>query len=299
MAELDVRDSRFETLVSRDAELRVVHSEMGFTEGPVWVPEYPGEAGFLLWSDIPASRLLRWSHDSGVNVFRENTNNTNGNTLDREGRLISCEHSGRRVSRTESWGDIVPLVERYQGRRLNSPNDVAVKSDGTIWFTDPTYGLPRDDNGNRVGKELDANYVFRFDPRSGDLTPVVDDFEMPNGIAFSPDEGTLYVSDTGEPSHIRAFSVSADGTLSNGRVLTVVDPRGPDGFRVDTEGNIWTTAGDGIHVYDRDGTLLGKILCPEQPANCVFGGNDRKTLFITARTSLYAITTDATGAQKP
>ncbi len=295
MAELDVRDPRFERLVDAGAELRTLNSGMGFTEGPVYV----AEGGYLLWSDIPNNRLMRWSEADGASVFREGSNNTNGNTLDRQGRLVSCEHSGRRVSRTELSGEVVTLVDSYHGGKLNSPNDLAVQSDGTVWFTDPPYGLPLDGDRNRTGMEQDAHYVFRLNPDSGDLTAVADDFEMPNGIAFSPDERLLYVSDTGPSSHIRVFDVSPAGTLSNGRVFAVVDPRGPDGFRVDTEGNIWTSAGDGIHVFDPAGVLLGKILCPEQPSNCTFGGPEKRTLFITARTSLFAIDVNAAGAQAP
>jgi gluconolactonase len=258
-----------------------------------------------VFSDIPNERLLRYVPGSGVSTFRAPSNFANGNTRDRQGRLITCEHGTRRVTRTEVDGQITVLADRFEGKRLNSPNDVVVKSDGSIWFTDPTYGILSDYEGYRAEPELPTKNVFRLDPESGELTVVVDDFGQPNGLAFSPDESLLYVADSASshdetwPSHIRVFDV-VDGTrLANGRVFAVIDKGLPDGFRVDLAGNIWTSAGDGVHCFAPDGTLLGKILVPQTVANLTFGGPRRNRLFITATTSLYAVYLATTGAQRP
>ena len=218
---------------------------------------------------------------------------------------MSCEHGGRRVTRTEHDGSVTVLADRYEGKRLNSPNDVVVKSDGTVWFTDPPYGILTDYEGYKADSEIGANYVYRLDPASGALSVASDDFDKPNGLAFSPDESILYIADTGlshdpnGPHHIRAFSVAESGALSGGEVFAEITPGVADGFRLDTEGNIWTSAGDGIHCYTPDGTLLGKILIPEKVSNCTFGGPRRNRLFITATTSLYAIYVNARGVQTP
>ncbi len=203
------------------------------------------------------------------------------------------------MSRTEREGTVVTLVDSYQGKKLNSPNDLAVASDGAVWFTDPPYGILSNREGYQRESEIGANYVYRLDPDSGDLRVVGDDFDRPNGIAFAPDEKTVYISDTGGPRHIRALDVNEDRTLSNSRVFAVVDPPASDGLRLDTDGNVWTSAGDGVHVYTPDGSLLGKILVPERVANLCFGGAMKQTLFITATTSLYSIEVSATGAQTP
>jgi gluconolactonase len=250
-----------------------VRSGHKFTEGPLYMPE-----GHLLFSDIPAHRIYK---EYGT-VFREESGYSNGLTLDREGRLIAAEHK-RRVSRTEKDGTIVTLAEAYEGKKLNSPNDVIVRSDGTIFFTDPPYG------GNKV--ELDFNGVYKIAP-DGALSLLVKDFIKPNGLALSPDEKTLYVADT-EGSHLRAFDVAEDGSLSNGRVLCEVP--GPDGIKVDTQGNIWATAGDGVRVISPTGELLDTVVFPEKPANCCFGGVDGKTLYVTARTGVYKIRTTVEG----
>lgn len=276
-----VDQAEFDKVVASQAEVKKLAGGMRFVEGPQWVPS---DGGFLVFSDIPANQLKKWSETSGLSVFRDPSNNANGNTLDREGRLITCEHGARRVSRTEKDGTVIKLVDEFAGRKLNSPNDVAVKTDGTIWFTDPDYGL-----GQRA-KEQEGNYVYRFDPRSpADILPVVKDFDKPNGICFSPDEKRLYVADSGQPRHIRVFDVQPDGTVANGRVFAKIDKGGPDGIRCDVDGRIWSSAGDGVHVFSPDGKLIGKILVPESPANLAFGGKDDKTLYITARTSLYSI----------
>jgi gluconolactonase len=274
-------------LVPPDAKVEQLAGGMKFTEGPVWMD------GYLVFSDIPSNELKRWDPKAGLSTFRTPSNNTNGNTRDREGRLISCEHSSRRVTRTETGGSITVLADKFDGKRFNSPNDPVVKSDGSIWFTDPTYGTPRGE-----AKEIDGRYVYRLDPETKRVTKVADGFDQPNGLAFSPDEKRLYVADSGKPHHIRAFDVSADGTLGGGDVLCVIDTGIPDGIRCDEHGNIWSSAGDGVHVFAPDGKRLGKINVPEGPANLCFGGNDGKTLFITARSSLYAIKTNVRGAER-
>src|SRR5688572_24799558 len=273
-------DPRFGQLVPADAKVEKLATGMKFTEGPVWTD---ADGGHLIFSDIPASEFKIWTAVDGVSTWSKDSNQTNGNIRDREGRLISCEHATRRVTMVQSSGSSVTLVDRYDGKLLNSPNDAVVKSDGTIWFTDPTYGL-----GKRP-KEQSANHVFRFDPATKDVKPVVSDFDQPNGLCFSPDETKLYIADSGKPRHIRVFDVNADGTLSNGKVFCMIDKGVPDGIRCDENGNIWSSAGDGIQVFGPDGALLGRIPVPESPANLCFGGPDGKTVFITARTSLYRV----------
>jgi gluconolactonase len=274
------------SFLAPDAELVKLAGDLKFIEGPVWMPR-----GFLVFSDIPPEHLMRWDESAGgLSTFREVSHGANGNTLDREGRLISCEHTSRRVTRTETDGTITVLGDRFDGKRFNSPNDVVVKSDGTIWFTDPPYGLPKGEQ-----RELDKNYVFRLDPETKQVASVGHDQEMPNGLCFSPDEKRLYVADSGKPRDVWAYDVGADNGLSNGRVFCKIDKGGPDGMRCDVDGNLWSSAGDGVHVFSPDGKLLGKIPVPETPANLCFGGADGKTLFITARTSLYCIRTKTTG----
>ena len=229
--------------------------------------------------------------------------NSNGHTVDREGRLVSCEHRGRCVSRTEYDGRRTVLADRFEGKRFNSPNDVVVKSDGSIWFTDPSYGIDSDYEGDAAPSEIGARNVYRLDPASGRLTIVADDFVQPNGLAFSPDESLLYIADTGishqigGPRHLRRFQVAADGmTLSGGEVFLTCGVGAYDGFRIDTNGHLWLSAGDGVHCHASDGTLLGKILIPETVANVCFGGAKRNRLFICATTSIYAVYLNARGA---
>ena len=280
-ADFDIRDeAAFRAVVPSDAKLERLATGMVFTEGPVWVPR---EGGFLVFSDIPANELKKWTAPAGLQVFRQPSGNANGHTLDRQGRIISCEHTGRRVSRLEADGTWTTVVDQFEGKKFNSPNDVVVKSDGTIWFTDPDYGL-----GGKP-REIDGCLVFRFDPKTKSLAAVVKDFDKPNGLCFSPDEKKLYIADSGKPRHIRVFEVTPDNTLSAGRVFCAIDKGGPDGIRCDSDGRIYSSAGDGIHVFAPDGRLLFKILAPETPANLCFGGTDGKTLFITARKSLYSI----------
>jgi gluconolactonase len=254
-----------------------------FTEGPVWRGED------LLFSDIPGNRTVRFRPAAGgaeITTFRYPTGNTNGMTLDHEGRVLACEHSGRRVSRVGPDGAAETVVDNFEGKRLNSPNDVVVRSDGSIYFTDPPYGLP----SLSVGKDLPFNGVFRADPR-GTLHLVADDFERPNGLAFSPDERILYVDDSAR-FHIRAFEVAADGSLSGGRVWAELragpgETGVPDGMKVDREGNVYCTGPGGVWVFGPDGRKLGRIVLPEVPANLAFGDADWQTLYLTAQTSLY------------
>ena len=259
-----------------------------------------------MWSDIPNDRILRWDEPTGnVGVFRAPAGYTNGHTIDREGRLVSCSHGARRVERTEHDGSITPIADHYDGKRLNSPNDVVVSSDGAVWFTDPTYGIDSDYEGFAAESEIGASHVYRVDPQSGACAIAADDFVRPNGLAFSPDERRLYVSDTGMthfpdgPRHIRAFDVGPDGALSGGEVFATCTEGIFDGFRFDVEGRLWTSAGDGVHCYDPDGTLLGKVLVPEGVANVVFGGPKRNRLFICATTSLYSVMLGVSGAARP
>ena len=280
-AEFDIRDEEiFKTIVPAGAKLEKLVTGMKFSEGPVWVAR---ECGYLVFSDIPSDELKRWTPKEGLTTFRKPSDNANGNTVDRQDRLVSCEHSGRRVSRLEKDGTLRTLVDRYDGRKFNSPNDVAVKSDGTVWFTDPDYGL-----GGKP-HDYEGCFVFRFDPKTKALTVLARDFDKPNGICFSPDEGKLYVADSGKPRHIRMFDVQKDGTVTGGSVFCEIDQGVPDGIRCDAKGRIFSSAGDGVHIFAPDGKLIGKILMPETPANLSFGGKNGKTLFITARTSLYSI----------
>ena len=296
----------FRHLIAGNMRLIKLWTGAAWAEGPVWFRD----GDFLLFSDIPNNRILRFVPDhSGllgtVSVYRQPSNHTNGHTRDREGRLVSCEHGGRRVSRTELDGTITVLADAWNGKRLNSPNDVVVKSDGTIWFTDPPYGILSDLEGWRGALEYGGCHVFCLDPATGALRVVADDFVKPNGIAFSPDESTLYVADTGAshdpdgPRHIRAFALSEKGRLKKGRVLATCDAGLFDGFRCDDAGRIWTSAGDGVHCYAPDGTLLGKILVPEVVSNVCFGGVKKNRLYICGTTSLYAILTHVTGALRP
>ncbi len=294
-------DQRFRALTIPIAPVERLFGGCRWAEGPVWF----ADGGFLVWSDIPNNRLLRWLPDQGVGVFRADSNYTNGNTRDRQGRLVSCEHGGRRVTRTEVDGGITVMADLFRGKPLNSPNDVVVKSDDTVWFTDPTYGIMSDYEGHAAEPEQDGCYVFRFDPARNELSVAADDFVKPNGLAFSPDERTLYVADSGAshdpdgPHHIRAFDVGDDNILRNGRVFVEVSPGVPDGFRFDAKGNLWTSAQDGVHCYGPDASLLGKIKLPGMAANLTFGGPKRNRLFITAFDSLYSVYVAATGAQRP
>ncbi len=285
--------AEFARCVATDAKVAKLAGDMGFIEGPVWLKT----SRELVFSDIPNDELKKWTESGGVATFRKPSRNANGNTLDAAGRLLSCEHSGRRVAILEKDGTLKTVVDSFEGKKLNSPNDVVIHADGTIWFTDPEYGLKTNpQTKQKEDKQQPGNYVYRHDPKTGRTTAVEKDFVQPNGLAFSPNGKILYVADSGTPKHIRAFDVAADGTVANGRVFCAIDKGGPDGIRVDKEGRVWSSAGDGVHVFAADGRRLGKILVPEGPANLCFGGTDGKTLFITARKSLYAVPVLTTGA---
>jgi len=278
---IEVHDKAFHQIVPEEAILEQVAGGFGFTEGPVWCGDY------LLFSDIPQNRVVRWrrlSEGPEVTTFRSPSGNSNGLTLDRSRRLIACEHGTRRVTRTEIDGSITVLADRYQGKRLNSPNDVVVRSDGSIYFTDPPYGLA---NMNEW-KELPFNGVYRLAP-DGELVLLVDDFDRPNGIAFSPDESILYVNDTAR-RHIRSFDVKSDGSISNGRTLIEMEgaePGAPDGMKVDSQGNIYCTGPGGFWIVESGGKSLGRVMPPELPANLAWGDADWKSLYLTARSSVY------------
>lgn len=288
----DVLDKRFTKYILGNVHKEVLYTGTRWAEGPAYFP-----AGrYLVWSDIPNNRLMRYDEtDGNVSVFQQPSRNQNGHTVDRQGRLVSCEHQGRCVSRVELDGTTTVLVDNYQGKRLNSPNDVIVKSDGTIWFTDPTYGIDGEYEGDKADSELGGSYVFRFDPKTGDLKIVADDFVKPNGLAFSPDESILYIADTGlthvenGPQHIRAFKVGKGGKLTGGKVWAECTVGLFDGFRLDTHGNVWTSAGDGVHCLTPEGELIGKVLTGEVVANVEFGGIKRNRLYICATTTLQSV----------
>ena len=299
-ADFKILDDRFKRCIRLAARVERLYEGCRWAEGPAYFP-----AGrYVVWSDIPNDRMLRWDEASGTtSVFRQPAGYTNGHIVDRQGRLVSCEHGNRRVTRTEHDGSITIIADRYEGKRFNSPNDVVVKSDGSIWFTDPSYGIDTDYEGHKAESEIGACYVYRVDPVTGQCRIVADDFVRPNGLAFSLDERRLYISDTGTstnpsgPPHMRVFDVSDDGKLTNGRLFATCTSGPFDGFRLDDTGRIWTSAGDGVHCYEPDGTLIGKVLIPERVANVVFGGPKRNRLFICATTSLYAVLLPVNGAK--
>lgn len=295
-------DKRF-TFKQGNAAIERIASGFRWAEGPAYFPAFD----CLIWSDIPNNRMMRWlAGDGHVSVFRSPSNYANGNTRDREGRLITCEHDTRRVTRTESDGRITVLLDRFEGKPLNGPNDVVVADDGAVWFTDPGYGIDGPYEGHTAECELPRN-VYRFDPATGAASVVADDFVRPNGLCFSPDERLLYVVDTGishgGPSHIRVFEV--DGPrLRKGRIFAEdFAPGMSDGIRADIHGNIWSASGwgdpgeDGVRCYAPDGVLIGKIHLPEVCANLCFGGRKRDRLFMSASTSVYALYLNIEGAR--
>ena len=296
----EVFDDRFRALVLPHVHVETLHAGMRWAEGPAWF----GAGRYLLWSDIPNDRLMRWdATDGSVSVFEHRCGHHNGHTVDREGRLVSCEHGARRISRTEHDGTVSVLADRFGGRRLNSPNDVVAASDGGIWFTDPTYGIDSHYEGERTAPELDGSHVYRIDP-DGSIERVADDFEKPNGLAFSPDERWLYVADTGAthredgPRHIRRFEVAA-GRLKGGEVFATCADGLFDGLRVDARGHVWTSAGKGVDCYAPDGDWIGRIVCDETVANVEFGGARRNRLFICATTTLRSVYLNTEGAPRP
>lgn len=293
-------DKSFGSYVMFNAPVQQLATGFDWSEGPVWF----GDADCLLFSDIPKNRIMRWSPSSGLSIYREPSNYSNGHTRDREGRLISCEHGTRRVTRTELDGSITVIADSFEGKRLNSPNDVVVKSDGTIWFSDPHYGIMTNYEGYKSEQELPC-YVYCVDPQTGAMKTVATDFGCPNGLAFSPDETELYITDTGPfgdenaERHIRKFDVSRDNTLSGGNVFHAINPGVADGIRLDTDGNVWSSAADGVHCINSSGTLIGKILVPEIVSNICFGGRAKHRLFMTSMNSLYSVVLNREGAQRP
>ena len=296
MESFEVVSPGFRGLILFNAAVETLYTGTRWGEGPVWF----GDAQHLVWSDIPNNRMLRWTDGAGVSLFRSPSNYSNGNTRDRQGRLVTCEHGSRRVTRTEHDGRITVVADAYAGKKLNSPNDVVVKSDGTIWFSDPPYGILTDYEGGRAESELEGSFLFCFDPRTGELAIASRDFERPNGLAFSSDESLLYVSDTAENArHIRVFSVRENNRLADGRVFAAVTPGVSDGFRLDEYGNVWTSAGDGVHCISPRGELLGKIRLPEIISNVVFGGLRKNRLFVTGANSLFSVYLNCRGVQAP
>ncbi len=298
---LVVEDPRLLELLAPDAAVERLGGNATWSEGPLYLP---GDDA-VIWSDIRGNRVLRWTAATGiVSVDRESVDFINGRTADLEGRIIECSHGERAVVRREANGTTTVLAERWNGFRLNSPNDVVVRSDGSVWFTDPAYGIILPEEGHAGEREYGDHWVFRVDPADGRLTPVVLDVEDPNGLAFSPDERLLYVSDTSAGlappgvgnHHIRVYDVVDGRRCKNGRVFAEVSPGVADGFRVDVRGNIWTSSHDSVQVFASDGAHLGKIPVPEIVANVCFGGPDGSTLFIAASSGLYRLATRVRGA---
>lgn len=299
---IEVLDPRFKPYRLNAAAVERLHTGSRWAEGPVWF----GDGGYLLWSDIPNDRVLKWEASNGaVSVWRQGRGAfANGHTRDRQGRLLSCEHGGRRVVRTEYDGSVTVIADQYQGKRLNSPNDIVVKSDDTIWFSDPPFGILSHYEGQLAPAELPTN-LYRFDPRTGQLEVMCSTIDRPNGLAFSPDERTLYVVESGTlPRRIRVFDVAEDGRLSGDRVFHTPGIDGaPDGFRCDVDGNLWAGWGlgeglDGVRVFAPDGTAIGHIHLPERCANLCFGGPARNRLFMAASQSLYALYVNTQGAAR-
>jgi gluconolactonase len=295
-AAVELLDPRMEKIAIPGSVVRRLGGDATWSEGPVYLPKERA----VIWSDIPGNRILRWSEDDGaITEWRSPSDFTNGHTLDHEGRIIHCSHGARAVLRTEHDGTVTTLVSHYRHARLNSPNDVVVASDGSIWFTDPPYGIRSDHEGYKADPEIPGCYVYRFEPETERLDAIVTDMIYPNGLAFSRDEKILYVTDTSEVPfgdlgfhHLRAYDIeNTDGkyAATNGRLFAEIRPGLPDGFRLDTAGNLYISSLDAIQVYAPDGTRIGRIPVPERVANCCWGGPDRRTLFITASSSLYAI----------
>lgn len=304
---IEVVDSRFSKYKIGNAAVERLYTGARWAEGPVWF----GDGRYLVFSDIPNNRILRWLEDTGeISVFRSPSNYSNGNYRDKEGRLLTCEHDTRRLVRTEFDGAITVLMDRFQDKRLNAPNDLAVHSDGAIWFSDPGYGIMSNYEGHKAAFELPA-YVYRFDPKTREATVVVSGMDKPNGLCFSPDEKRLYVVDTGVPKHpsdphpIWVYDVMDGVRLKNGRIFADMRPGSSDGIRCDIDGNVWSAAGwgnegyNGVHVFASDGTLIGKIHLPETCANLCFGGAKKNRLFMAASQSLYAVYVETQGAQMP
>jgi len=298
--QFEVFSSEFQRMLGSNAELTQLATGLAFAEGVCWVPS----KNKVIVSDIPNNRIVSWGESEGFGVYREPSGCSNGNTVDREGRIISCLTRGRTVIREEHDGSFTTIADSFEGGKLTSPNDVAVKSDGSIWFTDPDYGFLHPELGHGEIPEQDRNRVFRVDGDTLEISLVSEDFDKPNGIAFSPDESVLYVGDTGRthgesrPHNLIAFDVAGD-SVSNPRLFADVNPHVPDGFRADVEGNIWVAAGDGVKVFNPSGDLLGKIHTPEVAANLSFGMSDNQTVFIGATSSIWSVELNIAGATRP
>jgi gluconolactonase len=289
-----ILDRRFRT-IKGDRWMERLHTGCRWTEGPA----YFAAGRYLVFSDIPNDRILRWDETTGaVGTFRQPARYANGHTADRQGRLVSCEHGGRQVTRTEHDGSVTVLADRFDGMRLNSPNDVVERADGSIWFTDPGYGIDSDYEGHKAKSEIGGHHVYRIDPGTRQVHLVASDFNRPNGLAFSLDERQIYITDS-EERHIRLLRVTDDSTLTGGEVFASCDAGTFDGVRLDDTGRIWVAAGDGVHCFDPDGTLLGKLRVPEAVANLTFGGQQRNHLFICATSSLYSLRVNFTAARYP
>lgn len=297
---IEIHDERFRSMMPGNARLETLGVGCRWLEGPVWFADHH----CLYVSDVPNDRVLRWSAPDGLSVFQQPSGFANGHARDREGRLLTCSHRGRCVTRGELDGRVTMLASHVDGKPLNSPNDVICQSDGTIWFTDPPYGIETDYEGGKQVAELPPT-LYRLDPASGVLAAAASDFEGPNGLAFSPDETLLYVSETGhqfapEPRrHIRRFTLDADGKLSGGDIFHTVSPGYADGFRVDEAGNLWTSAADGVHCIDPEGCHLGTILVPTAISNLCFGGRHHSRLFLCGGDTLFAIYTNVRGIARP
>jgi gluconolactonase len=296
----EITDPRFAHYILSNARLETLAGGFRWIEGLVWM----GDADCLLFQDLPRNRTMRWVENCGVSIYRAPSANANGQARDREGRLIACSHLERCLFRTELDGSITRLVDRHAGKRLNAPNDVTVKSDGTIWFTDPLYGIQNDYEGIRQKSEQPPA-LYRFDPATGDIRVAAGDFDGPNGLVFSPDETKLYVSETGDQTgdhpkqFIRVFDVASDGRLSGGGIFYKITPGYADGLKMDVDGNLWSSAGDGVHCIDPSGTLMGKVLVPYRVSNLAFGGLHKNRLFIGGSHTLFAIFLNRRGAGWP
>ncbi len=297
---ISIHHPRFAHYVLANAPLETLASGFRWIEGPVWM----GDWNCLLFQDLPRDRTMRWSEAGGIEVFRAPSDFANGQARDRQGRLVFCSHRGRCIGRIEHDGRVVVLADRFDGKRLNAPNDVVVRGDGTIWFTDPVYGISNDYEGGRQQSEQRPR-VYRLDPEQGVLEVASEDFDGPNGIAFSPDERRIYIAETGDQTSdtpkqfIRAYDVSEHGRLSGGEVWHKVTPGYADGFRVDEDGNVWSSAADGVHCISPSGALLGTVLVPYAVSNLAFGGRERSRLFIGGSHTLYAIFLNRRGATWP
>jgi gluconolactonase len=301
MDAFEIRDARFAHMILPNAALETLGSGFRWVEGPVWMADW----NCLLFQDLPRNRTMRWSEADGMSVWRAPSNFANGQARDRQGRLISCSHRGRCLYRTEWDGTVTTLVTHHDGKRLNAPNDVVVKSDGSIWFSDPLYGLLNDYEGGRQQSEQPPA-VYRLDPETEDLRVVASDFDGPNGLAFSPDESRLYIAETGDQSkpnpkqYLRVFDVAPDGkSLRGGDIFHKVSPGYSDGFKIDEDGNLWSSAGDGVHCIDPHGMLLGKIITQSVVSNLAFGDRYRSRLFIGAWDKVHSIFINRRGVQWP